>query len=159
MFTNSDWSGEQVKVQNRLKKFVLHAGQVEMMDSALLRLVLRASSYSNISKLETRRSPDVHTWSLSQQTSLSFHVSPQSPTSFSRTSFDGVSARLLFGHGNSLPNHDCFPQCPFIAHLPASCLRVQLPSFPAIALLSVNVRKVRIHSQRNGVRRSTPAML
>ena len=42
--TNSDWSGEQVKVQKRLKKFVLQAGQAEMIVSALLRLVLKASS-------------------------------------------------------------------------------------------------------------------
>ena len=42
--TNSDWSGEQVKVQKILKKLVLQAGQAEMIDSALLRLVLKASS-------------------------------------------------------------------------------------------------------------------
>ena len=42
--TNSDWSGEQVKVQKILKKLVLQAGHAEMIDSALLRLVLNASS-------------------------------------------------------------------------------------------------------------------
>lgn len=42
--TNSDWSGEQVKVQKILKKLVLQAGHAEMIDSALLRLVLKASS-------------------------------------------------------------------------------------------------------------------
>ena len=42
--TKSDWSGEQVKVQKILKKLVLQAGQAEMIDSALLRLVLKASS-------------------------------------------------------------------------------------------------------------------
>ena len=47
--TKSDWSGEQVKVQKRLKKLVLHAGQAEMIDSALFKLVLRASICSSVS--------------------------------------------------------------------------------------------------------------
>lgn len=42
--TKSDWSGEQVKVQKRLKKFVLQAGHAEMIGSALLRFVLKAST-------------------------------------------------------------------------------------------------------------------
>ena len=42
--TNRDWSGEQVNVQKILKKLALQAGQAEMIDSALLRLVLKASS-------------------------------------------------------------------------------------------------------------------
>ena len=42
--TNKDWSGEQVKVQNRLKKFSLHAGQAEMKDSADFRLLPKAST-------------------------------------------------------------------------------------------------------------------
>lgn len=41
--TNSDWSGEQVKVQKRLKKFVLQAGHDDMIDSARLRFELRLS--------------------------------------------------------------------------------------------------------------------
>lgn len=47
--TKSDWSGEHVKVQNRLKKFVLHAGHDEMIDSARLRLVLRLSTCFTVS--------------------------------------------------------------------------------------------------------------
>lgn len=41
--TKRDWSEEQVKVQNRLKKFSLQAGHEEMIDSARLRFVLRLS--------------------------------------------------------------------------------------------------------------------
>ena len=41
--TKSDWSGEQVKVQKRLKKFSLHAGHDEIMGSARLRFELRSS--------------------------------------------------------------------------------------------------------------------
>ena len=40
--TKRDWSGEQVKVQKRLKKFTLQAGQEDMMGSALFRLLLNA---------------------------------------------------------------------------------------------------------------------
>jgi hypothetical protein len=36
-FRNSDWSGEQVKVQKRLKKLALQAGQEAMRFSAFLR--------------------------------------------------------------------------------------------------------------------------
>ena len=41
--TNKDWFGEQVKVQKRSKKLVLHAGHEDIIDSARLRLVVRAS--------------------------------------------------------------------------------------------------------------------
>ena len=41
--TKRDWSGEQVKVQKRLKKFSLQAGQDDIIGSARLRFELRAS--------------------------------------------------------------------------------------------------------------------
>ena len=47
--TNSDWSGEQVNVQKRLKKFVLQAGHVEIKGSAFLRFELKASTCSSVS--------------------------------------------------------------------------------------------------------------
>jgi hypothetical protein len=37
MLTNSDWSGEQENVQNKLKKLALQAGHDAMSGSALLR--------------------------------------------------------------------------------------------------------------------------
>jgi hypothetical protein len=43
-FKNSDWSGEHVNWQKRLKKFALQAGQEAMMLSALLRFDDRESS-------------------------------------------------------------------------------------------------------------------
>ena len=46
--TKSDWSGEQVNVQKRLKKFALHAGQEDIIGSALFRLELSASTWSFI---------------------------------------------------------------------------------------------------------------
>ena len=47
--TNSDWSGEHVNVQNRLKKFSLQAGQDDIMGSARLRFESNASSYIAVS--------------------------------------------------------------------------------------------------------------
>ena len=41
--TKRDWSGEQVKVQKRLKKFSLHAGQDDIIGSARLRFEVRSS--------------------------------------------------------------------------------------------------------------------
>ena len=47
--TKRDWSGEQVKVQNKSKKFFLQAGQDEMMGSAFFKFDFRASIYFEIS--------------------------------------------------------------------------------------------------------------
>ncbi len=43
----SDWSGEHVNVQNRLKKLSLQAGHEDMMDSARFKFVVKASSYKS----------------------------------------------------------------------------------------------------------------
>ena len=48
--TKSDWSGEQVKVQKRLKKFSLHAGHEDMIGSARFKLDFRFSIWSIISQ-------------------------------------------------------------------------------------------------------------
>ena len=41
--TKRDWSEEQVKVQKRLKKFSLHAGQDDIIGSTRLRFEVRSS--------------------------------------------------------------------------------------------------------------------
>ena len=48
--TKSDWSGEQVNVQKRLKKFSLHAGQDDISLAAVSRLLPRASSFAIVSR-------------------------------------------------------------------------------------------------------------
>lgn len=60
-----------------------------------------------------------------QHTSLSCHFSPQMPTSLVRNAASGVSALALSGHGRSEPKKPCLPQCPRMAHRPASCMSVQ----------------------------------
>lgn len=86
----------------------MQAGQAVMMFSARLRFELRASSCSSV-----------------QHTSLSCHLVPQIPTSLVRSAASGVSASPLSGQGKSDPKNPCFPQCPRIAHRPASCIFVQ----------------------------------
>lgn len=122
--TKSDWSGEHVKVQNRLKKFSLQAGHEEMMDSARLRLLLKASSCLQCQLYRRQSVVLLLTCLSSQQIDPSFHFSPHMPTSFSRTSSPGSLAKPLSGHGSSPPKNDFFPHCPLIAHLPFSCFWV-----------------------------------
>lgn len=55
------------------------------------------------------------------------------PISFLRTSSVGFSASPLSGQGSSEPKKPCLPQCPRMAHLPASCLVVN-PSTAAEAV-------------------------
>ena len=65
---NVDWSGEQVNVQKKSKKFFLHAGQEERMEDAIPRFVERSSSCSAV-----------------QHTFAEAHSSPQRLTRFVRT--------------------------------------------------------------------------
>lgn len=51
--------------------------------------------------------------------------------SFFLVAWSGCCATELSGQGNWPPKKDFLPHWPFIAHRPASCLTVQLPSFDA----------------------------
>src|SRR5689334_14828698 len=84
--TNSDWLGEQVKVQKMLKKLSLQAGQEAMIPSASFRFFRSVSTCSS-----------------SQHTSVSFHRAPHNSTSLTRTASVGVFALPLSGQGRSLP--------------------------------------------------------
>lgn len=79
------------------------------------------------------------TCALSQQTSVSAHLSPQIPTSFSRTAASGVVASPLSAHGSSAPNHPCFPHCPLMAQRPFSWIEVQ-PSSAAAATAAIETK-------------------
>ncbi len=115
-------------MQKRLKKFSLHAGQAEMMGSARLRLVVRASIWES-QRGEDRIAVTAHAWSSSQQMGPSAQAAPQMPTSFSRVEALGSSARSLSGQGNCPPKKLCEPHWPRRAHRPGSCMSVQVVFF------------------------------
>src|SRR5271156_60090 len=110
-----------------LKKLSLHAGHESMMRSASLRFLLKASTCSS-----------------SQQTAVSFHLFPQSSTSFSFTSAAGSSAFPLSRHGKLPPKNDCFPQLPRIAQRPASCMGVKRSPLTSERRPSRGARRLRV---------------
>ena len=119
----SDWSGEQVNVQNRFQKFSLHAGHADMKAFALSRFCESASSCKCLAAV---LEPVLghYTCSLSQQMGPEFHFGPHISTSCFLTSSSGSFASPLSGQGSSGPKRLDFPQVPRKAHRPVSCFGV-----------------------------------